>query len=232
MTKTYFFLLFIFISVTQSLIGQKISNVDFDEIKLKTEDSLSNTYYPKLLQRFQEFDSLLTGKDYQLIYYGSVFQSYYKPYGSSPSEREFNELYKQRKYKDAIQHGEEALKENPVNISLIYKMAVCHERIVEYQLSSKYAKQYYALLDVIYKSGDGKSKNTAYVVIKIADEYEIVSDLKLKVKSQSLIGGNTDLLRIDSKGQKKQKGQKKIKALYFNVSMPFGSLFKNIKEEE
>ncbi|MBL7899139.1 MAG: DUF4919 domain-containing protein, partial [Crocinitomicaceae bacterium] len=93
-----------------------------------------------------------------------------------------------------------------------------------------YGKKYFGFLDVIYASGDGKSLETAYVVISVDDEYRIVGDLGLYVKQQVLIN-DCDLLIFEKKGQRKVR-KKKIKELYFNVQMPLLSFSNSFKDAD
>ena len=68
------------------------------------------------------------------------------------------------------------------------------------------------LRDAIMSTGDGLSENTAFVVIYIPDEYEILEVLGFKFGgSQSLIEGNYDLLEID-------QNPYGITEIYFDVS--------------
>jgi len=216
-------LLFSFIFGVVLSYSQNISNVNFDEIKLKIKDSTSSTYYPKLIKRFIEFDKTLTNDDYKLIYYGNVYQSYYSPYGDSDNQDKFMELYKSEKYTEAIPLGEKVIQENAVNPKILFKLLVCHYTTGDTVTAKKYAKLYWGLLNRIYESGDGNGINSAYVVISVDDEYEILADLSLSMTKQALVGV-TDVLTISKKGQKPPKGQKKITKLYFNVSKPFGHL--------
>jgi hypothetical protein len=87
---------------------------------------------------------------------------------------------------------------------------------------------YYGLLSEIYYSGDGKTCETAMVVIKVSDEYEIISELQLSVEMQSLVG-DCDLMEFDTKLQELEKGEKPIKQLYFNVRIPLENLSKQFR---
>jgi tetratricopeptide (TPR) repeat protein len=223
------------VNLYQSLYGQRISNVDFDEIKLAIQDSSSNYYYPLLIERFQQFDSTFTEKEYKYIYYGNVYSEGYNPYGMTGKDNgiKFNALFNQAKFDEAIPYGQEIIKENPINLRILFKILVCYHQLGDTPSAQKYANMYFPLLDVIYNSGDGKSTKTAFVVISAHDEYEILNDLELSITRQALIG-QTDLLTINTKGQKKLKGRKKIKELYFDVSKPlswlsFGRQFENDK---
>jgi len=224
-------IIFIFLFTSYSTFGQKILSVDFDAIKIEIQNSNSTNYYPLLVERFSNFDSTLTFNEYKLLYYGSTFQDNYSPYGTNSKETDFYKEYNNKNFKAAIPIGEEILKENPINIKLIFKLMVSYHQLDEEIKSKNYARNYYRLLDVIYNSGDGKSIKTAYVVIVISDEYQILSDLRLFNTSQALFGV-TDILTIDTKNQKIEKGKKKIKELYFNVSKPLSNLSQMFKEKE
>lgn len=231
MTRQKLIIVLLIVSITQYIFGQKISNIDFDSIKLTTQDSSSNNYYPLLLNRFQQCDTTLTETEYKFIYYGNIYKESYNPYGTSDNEKKFIELYKQEKFNEAIPYGQEVIIENPVNIKVLYKMLVCHHKLGHKLTAKKYADMYFPLLNVIYSSGDGKSIKTSYVVIKVSDEYEILRDLELTMTRQSLVE-DTDVLTIETKGQKHKKGNKKIKSLYFNVSKPLGNLLQQFNKKE
>lgn len=211
-----------------TIYSQKISKIDFDKIKAMTQDSLSFQYYPVLLERFQSFDTTLSFEDYNMIYYGNVFTEMYNPYAKSESEKTFIDLYKKEKYDEAIQYGLSSLKENPVNLTVLFKLLVIYHHKNDMEKANAYAMLYYNLLGVIYLSGDGKSPETAMVVVNVSDEYEIIAELQLRNTSQALVG-NCDLMTFDTKAQKVEKGQKKIKKLYFNVSKPLDYLNKLFK---
>jgi hypothetical protein len=197
--------------------AQKISNIDFDSIKRETTDSNSIFFYPKLLQRYKNADSTLSFIDFQHLYYGSVFQPGYSPYADNEYIEKFYELYNNEKFEKALKAGEKAFRESPLNMPLTFRLAVTHLAVGNKTQARRLADLYYKIMDVILSSGDGQSIQTAYVVISVADEYEIIAEHRLQVKKQQLIG-HTDVLTFDRKSQKNRK--KKIKTLYFDVTFP------------
>ncbi|HNQ68630.1 MAG TPA: DUF4919 domain-containing protein [Bacteroidales bacterium] len=214
--------------LAQNIFSQQIGMVDFDKIKLLTQDSLSETYYPKLIERFVSFDTTLTENDYKLLYYGNIFTENYDPYGRSDAENEFLEIYNKQEYTQAIPLGLKVLEENPINTTVLFKMYVIYYQLSDTENRNNYAMLYYGLLSEIYYSGDGKTCETAMVVIKVSDEYEIISELQLNVKMQSLVG-DCDLMEFDTKLQELEKGEKPIKQLYFNVRIPLENLSKQFR---
>lgn len=220
------------LSLTISLFGysQQVSNINFDEIKSHIQDPTSSYYYPYLEDRILQNDTTLTYEDYKHLYYGNAYSENYDPYGSSATEKEFNDLYSKELFSEAIPIGKNVLQENPINLKTLYRMLVCYHVLEMKDSARLYANHYFAMLDVIYTSGDGKSIATAYVVLKVNDEYQILSDKGLRSAGQALLNGPTDRLTIDKKSQKKVKGQQKIKELYFNVSKPFEYLDGQFKD--
>lgn len=208
-----------------------ISNVDFDLVKSNVSDSASNFYYPVLKSRLVEKDTTLNPDEYAHLYFGHVFQDQYYPYGSSNGKKEFLDAYSSKDYEEAINIGEAALAENPVDLEILLKMSISCLKVDDQINKRIYAIQYFSFLDVIYGSGDGQGLESAYVVTSVDHEYYICGDLGLRVIQQQLIT-DCDLLTFSKKDQKKVKGKKKIKQLYFNVRMPLMSLSKTFKDAD
>ena len=214
------YLTIIIAAISLTALSQKPIEIDMEDIESKTTDSLSYLYYPYLLEKYMVFDSTLTQEDFKYLYYGYVYTDMYNPYGRHEKEEEFYTLYFDKHYNEAIPIGKEILLQYPINTKLIFKMLVCYHQLGEIEMSEKYAMLYYGLIRTIYFSGDGKSQKTAFKVINVSDEYEILSELGLQASGQALIG-NCDKLSIDQKSQNVKKGEKKIKELYFDISLPF-----------
>jgi hypothetical protein len=211
--------------------SQMISKINFETVKKEIRDSTSSHYYPSLINRLLNKDTLLTADDYYFLYYGNIYQDYYHPYGSSNAKKEFVDTFSEQDYEKAVKKGEYVLAENPVDLEVLLKMSISYLKLENHEMKRYYAKQYYAFLEVIYGSGDGNYTESALVVISVDHEYDIVGDLGLRVVSQELIN-DCDLLYFSKKGQKKVKGKKKIKKMFFNVRMPLMSLSKTYKDAD
>ena len=219
--------LIIAVSISIFSYSQTISNINFDKIKSETTDTFSTNFYSLLLQRHIKADTNLIFEEINNIYYGSVFQPNYSPYGRSDSEDDFYKYYKQKKYKKATKYGLKILEENPIDLTMLFKMLVCYNEMGNKEKAELYAFRYFSLLSCIYHSGDGKSIYNSFVVVSVSDAYEILADLQLYSVGQSL-QGSTDVIKLDLKSQ---KSETKIEELYFNVSMPLNHLSKMFNEE-
>ncbi|UKN03233.1 DUF4919 domain-containing protein [Paracrocinitomix mangrovi] len=215
--------------LSTGLWAQSVSKVNFDIVKDNITDSTSDYYYPKLINRLREGDTTFSHQDYYHLYYGTVFQEYYYPYGTSNTKKEFLEEYKEHHYDNAIKLGKQIIKYYPVDLEVLFKLSVSCLKTGRDEEKRFYAKHYYSFLDVIYYSGDGESLESALVVTSVDHEYYIAGDLGLRVKGHDLID-DCDVLYFSKKDQKKLKGTKKIKRLYFNVRMPLLSLSKSYKD--
>ncbi|MBN2730772.1 MAG: DUF4919 domain-containing protein [Bacteroidales bacterium] len=203
--------------------AQKIVNIDFDNVKEETTTKKSDNYYPKLLERYFALDTSFTEEEYMFLYYGYTFRPEYSPYGTPEAQDKFLELYYAEEFQEAIPFGLEVLKENPVHIKIVFKVLVCYYALEKLDTAQLYAKQYYGLLGAIYNSGDGMSVETAWVVNRVSDEYEILSDLELDMTEQALLEGPTDRLTIS---REDQKYDPPVEELYFNVAKPFEQMSK------
>jgi hypothetical protein len=221
-TKVFSIALLLFISC--SAFGQKVLTVDFDSVKVKISDQSSAYYYPDLIKRFVDGDTTLTSDDYFYIYYGTAFAENYNPYGTSDNEEKFYEFYNERKYKKAIPFGEKVLKENPVNLTMSFKMLVCHHVLGDSAGMKKYVLRHLNLQNVIFNSGDGNSIETAYVVLNVSDEYNLLFSMERKSIRQALVG-DTDVLTTIFEDEKSDKNTKDI---YFNVRMPLDYLDRSL----
>ena len=224
------FLFIILLLVCFNGTAQKVSRIDFDEIKSSISDSTSQFFYDDLLERFYEFDTTLNRSDYQHLYYGNVFQPYYHPYGATEKEKFFNEKFDSDGvlFSDLEDYGMEVLKENPVNLEVILKMIFLYNKEKKQEMARTFAKIYVSFLEVIYASGTGKDCENGFVVISVDDEYRITGDLGLTVVKQALIG-SCDRLAFSRKGQKRKN---RIKELYFNVRMPLTYLSKSFDQSD
>jgi len=211
--------------ISFNISAQMVGEIDFDNIKALTQDSLSETYYPKLINRFMSYDTTLTEYEYKLLYYGNVFTDAYNPYATSDAENEFLELYNKQEYTKAIPLGMKVLEENPINTTVLFKMLVIYNQLADEINEERFAMLYYGLLTQVYYSGDGKTCESAMVVIRVTDEYEIMAELQVNLEMQALVG-DCDLIEFDTKSQKLENGEKPLKELYFNVRMPLDYLNK------
>lgn len=150
--------------------------VNYDSVQAAVTNANSATHYPKLLQRFNQFDTSLTVNDYRLLYYGFVFEPGYEPYRDNGTS-EIMPLVKERKYDKALDVCDKILSINPVSITTNSYKSFVLMNMAENDSSRRYAIRVRKLLNAILSSGDGLTCETAFKVIYVSDEYTLLRDV-------------------------------------------------------
>ena len=225
MRVNFIFILFILFIVSDNIYCQKISNIDFDDIRNKTTDSTSEFYYPKILKKFIDNDTSITKEELKYVYFGNVFTNEYNPMGDVKGEQDLLNYYKKKDFENAVLTGEKLLEKDPTNLEYYYHLALVYNKLKDSIHMKNCLFKFVFLIETIYHSGDGLSLNTPYVVTRVSDEYQILDDKNLELKSQALIG-DCDLLEF------KQPNEKNIDRLYFNVKLSLDYLRNMIKNND
>ena len=218
MKKLLFLTVFIFIFIAIS--AQKISNVDFDSVK--TALDAKPGLYKELIDRFKKADSTLIADEFKVLYYGQCFQENYKPYGGDGKDFDkFKEHYEKEDYKKALPFVIKILDEDPIDLKMMFKALVCYHILNDQENKAAMQMRYESILYTLFLSGDGKTRETAFVVMRVSDEYEAMSNMQVENSSQSL-SGDCDVMTL-------KKNDYGLESLYFNISKPFSSLSKLLK---
>jgi hypothetical protein len=204
-------------SLTVFAQEREIEAPNFKKIKKQIRKKKSAYYYPELFQRYVDLDTSLSAEDFKYLYYGFTFQKEYKPYGT-PVLRDSLASYLKREnmlaeeYRLAAGIAGDLLQESPFRLRETFIAAVAYEMAGDEAMSSIYFDFFEKQVDAIMSSGDGLSDETAFFVIYIPDEYEILEVLGFKYGGeQSLTTTGCDLLKI-------AENQYGIGEIYFNVS--------------
>ena len=148
--------------------------VERDVVEKEVKDTAVDTFYPKLLNRFNSFDTSLTNDDYRLLYYGFVFQDNYAG-DADEKKTEIRHALKNKDYTLAIKMCDTVLERCPVSLSANYNRAMALFLMNKEDLVyKKYGDRYKNLLDAIISSGDGITCETSFRTICVSDEYEVV----------------------------------------------------------
>lgn len=170
-------LTFILLIIAVSGIAQdKWVSVNYDSVEAATTNPNRETYYPKLLQRFNKFDTSLTLDDYRFLYYGFAFDAGYAPYQDNGTS-EIMPLVNERKYDKALDVCDKILTTNPVSITTNFYKGYVLMNMAENDSSRRYAARARKLINAILSSGDGQTCETAFKVIYVSDEYTLLRDV-------------------------------------------------------
>jgi len=150
--------------------------------------------------------------------------------GSDPDERKamFNALNK-KEFDQALAHARKILEENYLDIDA-HQVAYVAQRELHAPAEAEFHKRIaLGLIQAIFKTGDGKSTETAWEVLSTHEEYVVLRALGLRPGSQALLqSGRHSYDKLDAIDGK--SGEKVT--LYFNIDKPMGYLDRIISKSK
>jgi hypothetical protein len=181
--------------------------------------------YEALLERVKAGDTTVSFKDLRMAYTESQG---YAPYGGDSEGRKSMLAALNDKSNDkALEHAGTILKQNYVDITAHLVSSVAYNELKNSERAKYHRGIADGLIQSILKSGDGKSLETAYVVIATDEEYTLFNALGLRAVSQSLVhdkGHSYD--KMDAIDRKTNQ----TTTFYFNVDIPLDFLGKSLKK--
>ncbi|WP_192825134.1 DUF4919 domain-containing protein [Rufibacter sp. LB8] len=206
-------------------MAQNVSSIDLTKVYQAIEDKDSPFYYPPLLQRYLANDTMLTLFDYHHLYYGFTKQPHYKPI-AGPGELAALQLIEQGKLEEARQLLLTEYQKAPFSLSILFRLgslADMQEKSAEARL---WLLKFDGLLRTIIDSGDGRSEETAWVVISAQDEVPVMGILGLEAVEQGLVKSKYDVQTLTTPNNLESD------KLYFNLEVPINHLSNHYKKEQ
>lgn len=165
---------FIFVVLVSAAYGQKPV----------ATPSTTGVSYEDLLAKVKAGDTKVDFRAMRLAYAQGKDASPYGP--SSIARSEMNKALKEKRYKDAIRSADEILKSDYVDPYAHMGKAIAHRELGETDKFEFHKAVYLGLMNSIVAGGDGKTFDTAYVVISTDEEYAVMQALGYQVSGQSL----------------------------------------------
>ena len=201
-------------------LAQQISKINFNVISEAVKAPKSRYHYPKLFDRYKRNDTTLSKVDYKYLYYGQAALPNYRPYGKDPRKQELLTALQQNDHKKALTLGKAILADKPFEINTIFGMVAAYSQMKNDKEARLWDFKFRRLVDTIFDSGNGRSKETAYVVTDSGDEFIVTGILGLDVARQTVVDNKYDLLEIVF------PNELNIKQIYFNIEKPLGAITK------
>jgi hypothetical protein len=107
--------------------------------------------------------------------------------------------------------GKAWLEKFPVDAEAHLLIALAAKRAGDFKGYCEHMVPFYGLLESITSTGDGKTPETAFKVIAVAEEYFLLREIGATVKAQSLVG-SCDKMEVEFRGGE-------ARTIYFDVSI-------------
>jgi hypothetical protein len=184
--------------------------------------------YDELVGRAKRGDANV---DYLVLRNAYAESPNYDPYAGKLGklQSEMFDAYRRADCAAVIAKAESILAVNFVHVDAHLVASLCHEKLGNEEAMRREREAARGLIGSILKSGDGKSEETAFVVIQIAEEYSMLRLLGLQPSNQSLIhaqGHSYD--RFEAKSN--DTGQQVV--VFFNIDRPLAALDRTLHPQK
>ena len=155
---------------------------NYKEIEKNIRDSSSAFYYEDLMKRYLSGDSTMNIDQHRHLYFGYIFQPDYNPvddskYNSMLSGVLNKQHFSEQDLNNITTYAQALLAEDPFNMRALNALLLVFAQKDEVKSYKSTVVKRNIVERAIVSSGDGMSKKTAYYVIKVAHEYDILGFL-------------------------------------------------------
>ena len=191
---------------------------DYSQIEQNIKHTSSSYYYPKLMEKYLSAEPQMNNEEARHLYYGYVYHQNYQPadtsvYNSKLAETLARGSFTGRDYEEILQYSDALLLEDPFNLRALNAKMLVYAQEDNTGAYKKAAQQRRIVQNAIVSTGDGMSEYTAFHVIKVAHEYDILPFLGYS------FGGEDKILR-GKKVNYLTLGDNRfgVERVYFNIS--------------
>lgn len=114
------------------------------------------------------------------------------------SERTWFELVSNARWEDVLTLSRAWLSHCPVDIDAHLVTAAALTKLSRENEAEPHTRWFRGLVGSVLASGDGRTPETAWVVISVAEEYSVLRALRLDIKKQALVEHKIDALTVES----------------------------------
>ena len=164
--------------------------------------------------------------DFRALREAYAASSGYAPYGGDfdDARDEMRKAFNAKDCAKALAAAQKVLDLLYVDITAHLLSGRCHEVGGDQAKADFHRKVARGLLDSIMASGDGKTPKTAFVVVRIDEEYDVLSALRLKLTTQSL--DSADGHAFDRMEVVSPTGEKAV--VFFQIDRPMTWMSKSM----
>lgn len=191
---------------------------NYSQIEANIKEQSSSYYYPNLLKKYFDANSEMTLEEARHLYYGYVFQTNYVPTDTSSYNNKLSIIlsrgsFTPSDYAEILEYSNALLLQDPFNLRALNAKLLVLAQQNDTEEYKKVAQQRSVVQNAIVSSGDGMTDKTAFYVIKVAHEYDILPFLGYTY------GGEDKILR-GNKVNYLSLGENRfgIERVYFNIT--------------
>lgn len=178
---------------------------DFLKLARAAFDDPQNADFVALREAYTASDS----------YEPTAHYSYNKLIGQTNSAGDFDEI---------ARFCERVLEKNPMDLEVRMLLDYAYDQLEQHDLAAKHQTFVEGMLQAIFSSGDGRSIDSAWEVVSVAEEYTLISVMGLRMQKQSLVEEGGIFYDVLSVVPRTSENPADTLDLYFDITAPFGYL--------
>jgi hypothetical protein len=222
------YMIFMAMLVTLQLQSQHFSytRVDFKKVRSAVSKEKSSFFYPVLFERYRNGDTTLNREELRHLYYGFTFREDYQPYTVNEADTAVNNLLIKdtlilEDFSDLYSCCREILELHPFSTHHLLTAAIACNRMGHMEEARMYFYKYNSIISTILASGDGATEQSAWSVILVSDEYELIRALGFNPsgKQKMMAKSRCDYVYLAA-------NEYNVEGFYFDISRPFSRGFK------
>lgn len=174
-------------------------------VKQKVQDTSSEYFYPRLIDKFNSRPSSVTRDDYFYLYYGQIFENGNNGMGYMfmPGIAPFLKAVGKHDCKRVIKNGLPLLQLHPFDLTILVHTVLCMKETGYIDTAEHVVDRYELITSAILQTGDGRSLATAIKIVSIPDENIIKGKLGFLGGTDQLLFENDKVYNVWTKGESK-----------------------------
>ena len=221
MRKPLSLLALLFVLFSATCFAQKAAKQppNYTALKHLFEKQSGVNRYDSLLSRFRVADTSLSIGEYRLLYYGYFFRPDFSEDDGGAAMDSIRALYNRDSlstgdWRGVAHYARLAIDTAPYSLRAHRALINAHRVLGDSMLYRQYEVRRDGILDAILSTGDGRSDSTAFHVISVSHEYDLLGLFGFQSKGQSLTANLCDYVKLE-------ENKYGLAGLYFDVSQLF-----------
>jgi hypothetical protein len=167
--------------------------------------------------------------DYTAFRLAYAASSKYAPYGTIEIVSKMKKAYDAGDCPSAMAHAEEAFEVNFLQMDAHKIAGFCQKKAGNEEEARRHYAMFLGLFSSVLKSGDGLSPETAFVVIAVDEEYNVLETASFTpVKQERVNHGGSAFDRFEVKLPESDR----TATLFFNVDRPHAQLARTLQKKQ
>jgi hypothetical protein len=166
--------------------------------------------------------------DYTAFRLAYAASSKYAPYGTIEIVSKLKKAYDAGDCASAMAHARDVFEVNFVHMEARKIAAVCLKQAGHEEEARRDYAMFLGLFSSVLKSGDGKSPETAFVVVAVDEEYSVLETASLTPVKQARVNhGGSAFDRFEVKSPDSDQ----TVTIYFNIDRPHAQLARTLQKQ-